>query len=454
MCDPGPTHIARTSSTLETFTTQMSTTPKRALVISSEGPLDIAAITLMGLSTKRDDREKIGMFGTGLKYSIAKLLRDKIPFKLWNGEREVSITSQPGNFRGRNYEQVIVDGVATSITTDMGPQWETWWIIRELLSNARDESVHEFYVRPWDEVDFPAGWTVFALDYDTFEAVWLNREKYFVIDRLPRHEVGPLKLYTRLGDGCRIYKNGVLIHEDDADDAFDYDMSTVELNEMREIRYTTLLRGEITTVLLTDLDDANIVREYVNKINTHMRYFKPVYTGDVSTYDQMNLELSDAWKEVINGADQPFHKKEGLSGDLPTDGLVVPSGLYGVIHAFTHKDKPLQLSAPTPAQEEQLQRVLGKLFDYGVKIRYPIKTAELGPHVHGQRVDSTIVLNPSKAFGDDKNLASILLEEFLHIATGQADMTRSFQTAIFDTWAGCVINGGTPVVPSPVDLDL
>lgn len=421
--------------------------PKRAVVISSEGPLDIAAITLMGLSTKRDDTSKIGMFGTGLKYSIAKLLRDDIPFRLWNGEREVTITKRAGVFREHKYEQVIVDDETTSITTDMGPQWETWWIIRELLSNARDEERHTFYVKEWDAVEFVPGWTMFVLDYDTFEQVWLNREKYFVIDRLPRHEIDGLKLYTRLGDGCRVYKNGILIHEDSSEDAFDYDFATVELNEMREIRYPTILRGEITETLLRQLDDPALVKEYIGKLNTHLRYLKPVYTGEVSVYGQMHIEMSDAWKEAIQGTDQRFTKHEGLDRDLPTDGIILPSGLFGVVRAFTHKDKPVELAEPNKEQEKRLTRCLGLMFDAGVKLRAPIKVADLGPHVVGTAIEGTVVLHATKAFENDRILVATVLEEMLHIRTGLADMTRSFQNSIFDTWAGCITE------PKPVKVE-
>lgn len=434
----------------------MSTTPKRAIVISSEGPMDIAAITLMGLSSKREDAEKIGMFGTGLKYSIAKLMRDGIAFRVWNGEQEITFEARKGNFRGTDYEQIIVNGEATSITTDMGPQWETWWIVRELLSNARDEQVHEFHTANWDEVKFTPGWTTFVLDYDAFEQVWLQREKFFLLDRLPKWERGVLKVYTRLGDGCRVYKNGVLVHEDEDEDAFDYDLGDVELNEMREPRYPTMIGETITEHLLRYLDDKDIAQAYLAALNNHLRYAKQTYTGSVGTYQRTTLTLSGMWKELVDTSTHQFHGKDTLNGDLPSDGIILPEGVHAVIQTHIRKDRPLEFTQPNAEQEAMIARVLGMMFDGHVQVRFPIRIGDLGPHTVGKAINGNIILHPFKAFDSDAILCAVLLEEMLHIVTGAGDMTRTFQNAIFNTWAGSIVDRGSMVnqfakKPAPAD---
>ena len=52
--------------------------------IESKGNIDPQAFVLLGASTKRDDESKIGFFGSGLKYSIAYLLRNNIEFKVFS----------------------------------------------------------------------------------------------------------------------------------------------------------------------------------------------------------------------------------------------------------------------------------------------------------------------------------------------------------------------------------
>ena len=50
----------------------------KIIKITSKGEIDERAFSLLGASSKRDDNTKIGMFGSGLKYSLAYLLRKEI----------------------------------------------------------------------------------------------------------------------------------------------------------------------------------------------------------------------------------------------------------------------------------------------------------------------------------------------------------------------------------------
>ena len=62
---------------------------KQFLKIQSSGEIEQEAFTLIGASSKRGDQTKIGYFGSGLKYSIAALLRNNIEFKVFQGEKEI-----------------------------------------------------------------------------------------------------------------------------------------------------------------------------------------------------------------------------------------------------------------------------------------------------------------------------------------------------------------------------
>jgi hypothetical protein len=48
------------------------------LLIENKGEIDINALILMGGTTKREDESKIGFFGSGNKYAIALLLRERL----------------------------------------------------------------------------------------------------------------------------------------------------------------------------------------------------------------------------------------------------------------------------------------------------------------------------------------------------------------------------------------
>lgn len=410
---------------------------KRAIVINSMGPLDMAAITLMGLSSKREDREKIGMFGTGLKYSVAKLMRDGVPFRVWNGDHEVKFETRAGNFRGATpYQQVIVDGEPTSITTDMGPQWETWWVVRELLSNARDEQAHEFFVADWDAVEFKEGWTTFALDYDTFEQVWLAREKYFVTDRHPKYSGRSVRILSRWAEnGTRIYKNGILIYEDQAEDAYDYDLLTAELNEMREPRYESSIGPEITAEIMQHVHDEALLRNWIERTNAHLRHGKDTYTGSLSFY---RPSLSVEWQHILATTEERFHAASGLNGDLPTGGIVLPSDVVRMVREEQDRTRVIELAKPTKEQEDELAIAFGLLFENGFKVTAQVRVCEFGGGQLAQVIDGVIALAPS-VFKQRRVLIECLLEEQLHITSGAADCTRSFQNAIFGAWAASIM---------------
>ncbi len=409
----------------------------RAIVIQSLGKLDIEAITLMGMSSKRDDPSKIGMFGTGIKYALAKLLRDGIRFRLWDGERDIDVSTRDVSFKGRQCKQMMVNGETTSITTEMGPQWESWWVVREFLSNARDEQVHEFYVCEWEDVKMQEGWTAVVLDYDPFEQVWLNRERYFLLDRRAKWEGGDLKILPKLGDGTRVYKNGILVHEDTKEDAYDYDLASAELNEMRELRYEWTVPTAITKTLLQMLSDARMATDYMAKMSAHLRYNKQVYTGNIASYEMMGAPLSDAWKEAIDAHEGPVHNCVGES--LPSDGIILPTSLANIVNKHINRNRKLELCDPTPEQRCMIDSVLGKLYASNVEISSSIKVADTGPQIIAQVLADNIILHQRLAFASEQVLTEALLEEEMHILTKQDDATRAFPDSIFSAWARSVL---------------
>ena len=90
------------------------------LKISNEGLLDIRLIALMGGTTKSGSYEKIGHFGTGLKYTMAFLFRNKVEFKIFVGTEEVKVHIEEEQIGETLFEIICIDGHRTSITTQMG----------------------------------------------------------------------------------------------------------------------------------------------------------------------------------------------------------------------------------------------------------------------------------------------------------------------------------------------
>src|SRR5690606_25180973 len=96
-------------------------------------------ISLMGGTTKKDDPNLIGEFGSGMKYVLSYLLRNNLDFKIFIGEDKVDIRTKPEQIRDTTFDIIYINGERSSITSNMGMEWEAWMIIRELYSNALDE---------------------------------------------------------------------------------------------------------------------------------------------------------------------------------------------------------------------------------------------------------------------------------------------------------------------------
>lgn len=114
------------------------------IVLKNPGLLEIDLITTMGAHVK-ETTSHIGQFGTGMKYAIAVLLREKIPFDLFIGENQYEFYTEKKTIRGKEFELCYMSGpfdkTPLGFTTEFGKNWESWQAYRELFTNAvLDES--------------------------------------------------------------------------------------------------------------------------------------------------------------------------------------------------------------------------------------------------------------------------------------------------------------------------
>ena len=109
------------------------------LVISNNGLIEKEDLFLIGSSTKRNQSGKIGMFGSGWKYALSWLIRNDVSPKIFSGLKEIKVDYTVVLHRDNPVKVITVDGEKTSITTSMGPKWNGWMALREIVSNAIDE---------------------------------------------------------------------------------------------------------------------------------------------------------------------------------------------------------------------------------------------------------------------------------------------------------------------------
>jgi len=109
----------------------------KTLTFFNETVLDPEAFKVMGLSVKAEG--SFGMFGTGLKYAIATILRSGDSVEIVSNGNSFQFDYETRDFRGESFGFVRCNGEDVGFTTQLGKCWEPWMAYRELLCNATDE---------------------------------------------------------------------------------------------------------------------------------------------------------------------------------------------------------------------------------------------------------------------------------------------------------------------------
>lgn len=432
------------------------------LKIQNKGLLDIRLVALMGGTTKSNNKYKIGQFGTGLKYTLAYLFRNRIDFKIFVGNSEVKLHIERETICGEEFEIICIEGHRTSITTRMGLDWKPWMIVRELYSNALDEgeAKHEIVDSSNLEVDWndrDTNITQFYIELTPdFLQVYNDWNKYFIVDRIPMYENNKFALHPT-SDNLRIYKQGILIHESKQRALFNYDIKDAQINELRE--YKGIPSYDFSRILFT-INDKKVIQYFLEQLakadrNTEEKYFES--TVDLTywmTYDTMQ----EAWKETIGNA-KVIHTKaketiiaKQANVDL-SNTIEVPENLYKAltqsfegIGALRTADKVNEFYEVYDNDLElKLKQVITILEEANYFIHPELKFifGEFGCKNTNARVNldtkEVFISQKCKDFSLFRFIA-ILVEENEHFQTGMNDETREFQQHFIDLYTKSLLD--------------
>jgi 6-pyruvoyl-tetrahydropterin synthase len=297
------------------------------LKITNKGEIDWRLISLLGGTTKRENSAAIGRYGSGLKYVLAFLLRENLAFKIFSGIKEVVVSVDTESIRGEEFDIICIDGHRTSITTKMGPDFQTWHCVRELWSNAIDEGENSWSIG--SEVSPVAGMTHWYIQLDKqIQEVIKDWDKYFIHHQKPLWGNEYYKIYPG-GQSLRIYKSGVLVHEDTSKPAlFAYDSMLAEINELREFK------GSQSCAVVHALSESNedVAKYFFENIKENM------YEGDMD-WNWFVGSWSEDWKNVLGDAKLIYPK---AMDDIKSKGItldevkliVVPQCVYKELTKF------------------------------------------------------------------------------------------------------------------------
>jgi len=275
----------------------------------------------LGMSTKRDNDQTIGQFGSGIKFAPIAAIRKGMRWAFTGEDSkgnyvlEYIIKDDEGIpsvfYKYQDYEK------PSSFSADAGVlSWkDEFQIYREVVSNAIDEDTlngngWNIEIVDVDEfVPVSGEFSVYITATDELLEIHKNFDKYFCVNRKPIYSDSWFKLYEPIDDSFRVYCKGILVFTSEKSvnnyggenlpGMFDYDISNLDLNEDRTVDGNFSMNYKILTSLssVKDREVISTILQYFFENEGDRLYEKESITD--YTYQNINTKNS-LWEEVFD----------------------------------------------------------------------------------------------------------------------------------------------------------
>lgn len=382
-----------------------------AIIFLNPGIMDLRGLRAFGVNAKTNTNP-LGFFGTGSKYAVSGLLRSNCTITLWLGADKYLFGVKRDAMRGKEFDFVTLthpDGRVEELpyTLELGKTWEPWQFFRELHSNALDEggSTIRGSYQPL------AGQTAFVVEGNAIEEAYNERNKIFLSSK---PIIVSEKIDVHMGSSEYVYYRGVRVAKLLRPSIYTYSLKKLNwgLTEDRTLREAVETPVALNKLIST-CEDTDFLRN--------------VLVASPDTYEH---HIADWWAEAPSSAFERVYeelRKEGRAAALTC--------LANTIWKVKHKSLPL----PDPVEMTSIQRKqLKRAIEFCRKIGYSVD--EFPIVVVPQARDGLmalaeggrIVLTVGCFNQGTKIVAQALIEEWMHLKFNFSDMTRTFQTHLFE----------------------
>lgn len=410
------------------------------LLIENNGEITEDALTLMGGSTKREDSSKLGHFGSGNKYTIAALLRKGLKFKIFGGLKEQLVTTQPYSYRGTHLDKIFINGKETSLTVQMGPDWEeVWMCIREWVQNAKDEGGMNV-VPNIETIEPKEGKTRCYIEInDEIQEVVDNWDLYFTFDRVDAlSETKSGQIFPNLAseDNLIIFSRGIKCTNFKRLPSLYHYNGDIEMNESRIIKHEWKAK-EVCNHVLSETNNEQVIFNVLENASKELMYERTVWETWLS-----QTNLSSTWKKVIGNKKIIVSELAGwyIEEQQRYDCFLVCENLckkinkqfpeiviFGITDLGENKIPMREIAIDK--KKEFLLRECNHFFEEcQYEVEYPIKVVRFqDADVLGLADNGTIYISEKCFDKGKKELVSTIMEENEHLKTGYKDNSRAFQ---------------------------
>lgn len=435
---------------------------KKYILIQNDGEIESNSFELIGASTKRSQEGKIGFFGSGLKYSIAYMMRSNIEFKVFSGYQELIFTTKEEALKDQKFLRILINGIPTSYTTTMGPTWkEDWFVLREIYCNALDEETCTI-VKETENISPSENKTRIYIELtESLKSVSDNWDMYFADEREPiftTNEVytcflgsedsggvyrQPISVYKK-SVGV-LYRKGIRVYQSNRY-MYDYNCTHVNINEDRTAKSPNGLHYGIFNLFASFCNEA-----YIKSVLRTSQDEKMCEEYDSLSADSTN-EWSEEWvrfskenllvvkdsagkyaEEITCSKKEvfllPYMFARGLKKNLDEAYILGMSSMADGVAA-----DEVQM---TKKMEYLLKEVIGALKEMNYEVFFDIVVVDFREEIILGMADikNKKILLAAKTFDmGRREIAMTLMEENEHIKSQFRDETRAFQTHIFSQW--------------------
>lgn len=392
--------------------------------IVNNGEIDTAALYLMGASTKEGEN-KIGFFGSGNKYAIATLLRLGVPFTIYSGLDPIAIETRTVALKDQSFDQILIDGVGTSLTTRMGPDWEPWFALREFISNAMDEGGMEIGNIP----PAPGRTTIVIERTPIIEPVLANLSQYFTQE--------PEGIIQSTDNVFRVYRKGILVSPHNQERSlYNYNFDKLDITESRLYKYDFEVFAKIANIYAKSEDEAlihQILSVDPGLVESERLRWDSVY------------EFSNTWVHVLKDRTlAPIAAKSVIGHDDLWAYTFLNDQLYDALKncrpelRYLNGDNSSGWTELTDTLTPGVLAAVQRLQSYGYNICAKIKLGHFDDTATvAQFKDGEIRLR----LGEEDELGVTILEEHYHYL-GYRDSSRHFELQLMNellsTWGQLV----------------
>lgn len=406
--------------------------------IRNAGLIEPQALHLVGASTKRNDASKIGQFGSGNKYALAYFLRNGYEVRVFAGEKEILVTTKKETFREQEFNVIYIDDERTSITTEMGKDWQFWQAIREIYCNAIDEGgcSLEFV----ENISPVSGETHFYIDSkkDVLEFVG-NFDNYFATKKKVLFQGKTGRILEKSGTKANVYRKGIKCVHSNKKSVFDYDFNDILIDENRIVMYNWETEEKLWD-LLFECDQPELIMQILHAASDNENL-----EGSISDISTVTTKcLSEQFKACLH---ENNFAPRGFAGLLKPDEIhnhiILPTKIFDSVRGVikddnvgkkfrtTKRGASIRKMETTPLYEETLRQARIFFKECGMEIPYEIHVViSNDKDLLGAAVDGVIVLTDVCMEKGVNEVVNTILEEYVHLKYGVKDETRAFQTAV------------------------